>query len=227
MAAFAKAYQSSFNRRPNLTLSLTNGSLSAMADTIAQTINPEMDDNQQRKWNPRRTANFFIFGAAMGTPLNYWNKFLEKRFPLKGPGALPHTPISLRMLFTRVGVDQSAMAPFGLTAFIGTIGVLEGKSLRELKNKYEDLFLPAILANWKVWPLIQLVNFRFCPLAFRVPFTASCGVLWTLYLSNLNSKKAPEEVPSPVTIEKTPTKHRWEQKPTGEFSKAELVGVAR
>lgn len=68
-----------------------------------------MDDNQQRKWNPRRTANFFIFGAAMGTPLNYWNKFLEKRFPLKGPGALPHTPISLRMLFTRVGVDQSAM----------------------------------------------------------------------------------------------------------------------
>ncbi|TIB71784.1 hypothetical protein E3Q18_00501 [Wallemia mellicola] len=234
MAAFAKAYQpslltiqSSFNRRPNITLSLTNGTLSALADSIAQSINPELDENSEKLWNKRRTVNFFIFGAAMGTPLNYWNKFLERAFPLRRAGALPNSPISLRMLFTRVGVDQAVMAPSGLTAFIGIIGILEGKTSRDLKNKYSDLFVPAILANWKVWPLIQLFNFRFCPLAFRVPFTASCGVLWTLYLSNLNSKKGPTEVPAPVTNEKTPTKHQWEQKPTGVYSKAELVGVAR
>ena len=30
------------------------------------------------------------------------------------------------------------------------------------------MFVPAILANWTVWPFIQLVNFRFMPLAYRV-----------------------------------------------------------
>lgn len=35
---------------------------------------------------------------------------------------------------------------------------------------------------------IQLVNFRFMPLPYRVPFQSSCGVFWTLYLSLLNAK---------------------------------------
>lgn len=29
-------------------------------------------------------------------------------------------------------------------------------------------------------PVIQVVNFRYMPLAYRVPFQSSCGVLWTL-----------------------------------------------
>ena len=34
----------------------------------------------------------------------------------------------------------------------------------------------------------QLVNFRFMPLPYRVPFQSTCGVFWTLYLSLLNAK---------------------------------------
>lgn len=36
--------------------------------------------------------------------------------------------------------------------------------------------------------LLQLVNFRFMPLPYRVPFQSSCGVFWTLYLSLVNSR---------------------------------------
>lgn len=50
------------------------------------------------------------------------------------------------------------------------------------------MFIPALKANWQVWPVIQLVNFRFMPLAYRVPFQATCGVFWTLYLSLLNAR---------------------------------------
>ena len=35
---------------------------------------------------------------------------------------------------------------------------------------------------------VQLINFRFMPLAYRVPFQSTCGVFWTLYLSLLNAK---------------------------------------
>lgn len=51
------------------------------------------------------------------------------------------------------------------------------------------MYLPALTANWKVWPAIQLFNFRFVPLRFRVPFTSSCGIAWTLYLSLLAAAK--------------------------------------
>lgn len=67
-----------------------------------------------------------------------------------------------------------------------------------------QMFAEALLANWQVWPVVQLVNFRFMPLKYRVPFMSTCGVgatlqmsrrvltchyaqvFWTIYLSLLN-----------------------------------------
>nr|CAG8567583.1 10685_t:CDS:2 [Entrophospora candida] len=49
-------------------------------------------------------------------------------------------------------------------------------------------YFSALKANYTIWPLVQLVNFRFLPLQYRVPFVGSVGVLWSTYLSLLNSK---------------------------------------
>jgi len=73
------------------------------------------------------------------------------------------------------------------------MGIMERHSLPAIRRKFIDLYPPAIKANWTVWPLIQFVNFRFMPLPYRVPFQATCGVFWTLYLSLLNSSDAVEE----------------------------------
>jgi protein Mpv17 len=81
------------------------------------------------------------------------------------------------------------MAPLGLAIFVGSMGKMEGRTNEGIKQKYRDMYSPAIIANWKVWPAIQLINFRFMPLAYRVPFQASCGVVWTLYLSLLNARE--------------------------------------
>jgi protein Mpv17 len=83
------------------------------------------------------------------------------------------------------------MAPLGLVLFIGSMGMMEGRTRSQIKQKYQDLYGDAIVANWKVWPVAQLVNFRFMPLPYRVPFSQACGVFWTLYLSMLNSRYAP------------------------------------
>ncbi|KAG8754843.1 hypothetical protein FRC14_004607 [Serendipita sp. 396] len=168
-------------------------------------------------YDPVRTVRFIIFGTMMGPFLARWNHFLERRFPLrpsnpnevravmgapivqnvqsamiKRAGAPTATSgrsgnVSLAALAKRVGMDQACMAPFGLVMFLGSMGVMEGRSTPEIREKFSNLFIPAIKANWTVWPLIQVVNFRFMPLAYRVPFQASCGVFWTLYISLLNS----------------------------------------
>jgi len=69
------------------------------------------------------------------------------------------------------------------------MGKMEGRDVKSIKQKYRDLFIPVLKVNWQVWPAIQLVNFRFMPLAYRVPFQATCGVFWTLYLSLLNARE--------------------------------------
>jgi hypothetical protein len=97
--------------------------------------------------------------------------------------------------------------PTQLVAFIGSIGIMEGRNTKQISKKYSDMYMPALFANWKVWPLaqvsiavcsptiytdrtplLQLINFRYMSLPYRVPFQSTCGVFWTLYLSILNSK---------------------------------------
>lgn len=112
-----------------------------------------------------------------------------QRIMLSSSGGTTSNKVSITALAKRVGADQAFMAPLGLTIFLGSMGVMEGHSLPEIQKKYVDLFPPAIKANWTVWPIIQFVNFRFMPLAYRVPFQATCGVFWTLYLSLLNSSE--------------------------------------
>jgi protein Mpv17 len=87
------------------------------------------------------------------------------------------------------------------------MGVMEGRDIKHIRGRFEDIYRPALLANWKIWPAAQVsskpylphfqallkggsrqfINFRFMPLPYRVPFQQTCGVFWTLYLSLLNS----------------------------------------
>ncbi|KAH6917603.1 hypothetical protein BKA70DRAFT_1252655 [Coprinopsis sp. MPI-PUGE-AT-0042] len=97
--------------------------------------------------------------------------------------------VSWLALSKRVAADQMIMAPAGLVMFIGAMGIMEGRSRKQIKEKYKDMYSDAIIANWKVWPLAQLINFRFMPLPYRVPFSQVCGVFWTLYLSMLNARE--------------------------------------
>lgn len=39
---------------------------------------------------------------------------------------------------------------------MGSMGVMEGRSREQIRQKYSDIFKPALIANWKVWPLAQV-----------------------------------------------------------------------
>jgi len=44
------------------------------------------------------------------------------------------------------------------------MGLIEGRSPHQIKERFEDLYLTLLLANWKVWPLAQV--FFFFKIAF-------------------------------------------------------------
>ncbi|OCF34395.1 hypothetical protein I316_03909 [Kwoniella heveanensis BCC8398] len=77
--------------------------------------------------------------------------------------------------------------------FVGSMGIMEGRGGDEIQQKFSDMYIPALIANWKVWPLIQTINFKLMPIQYRVPFQSTCGIAWTLYLSLLNAKADAKE----------------------------------
>ncbi|KAI1797667.1 hypothetical protein LXA43DRAFT_260040 [Ganoderma leucocontextum] len=191
--ALARVYQQSFEAHPYFTLAVTNGALNAFGDAVAQVTQKLTDpDNgrQKRQYDVLRTLRFFAFGFGMGPLIGRWNVFLERNFPLRRIKQGNSGKVSLRALARRVGADQLLMAPIGLTLFIGSMGLMEGHDMEHVQQRFSDIYKPVLLANWQVWPLAQLINFRYMPLPYRVPFQSTCGVFWTLYLSLLNSKES-------------------------------------
>ncbi|KAG6371658.1 hypothetical protein JVT61DRAFT_9372 [Boletus reticuloceps] len=188
----ARTYQYFFYTHPNRTLALTCGTLNAFGDVVAQfTQNSLAQDHQHRPgWDPTRTLRFFCFGIGISPILGRWNLFLERKFPLRR--RCTHR-VSFKALSKRVAADQLIMAPLGLAIFVGSIGIMEGRTKNQMRDKYADMYTTALLTNWKIWPLAQLVNFRFMPLPYRIPFQSACGVFWTLYLSILNAKEGEKQ----------------------------------
>ena len=49
--------------------------------------------------------------------------------------------------------------------FLTSMAAMEGASV---PDRLQSAFKPALVKGWMVWPWVQLVNFRFVPLDYRV-----------------------------------------------------------
>lgn len=66
--------------------------------------------------------------------------------------------------------------------------------LDEYLERVANAEIAAMVANWKVWPIIQGVNFSIIPFQYRLPFQSTCSIGWNVFMSLLNA----EYVPSPT-----------------------------
>jgi hypothetical protein len=56
--------------------------------------------------------------------------------------------------------------------------VAEGGGKRAVQRKFQDIYVPALKANWLVWPTVQIVNFRVMPIQYQIVGTlrsVHCG----------------------------------------------------
>nr|ODN80098.1 hypothetical protein L203_05905 [Cryptococcus depauperatus CBS 7841] len=211
--SFVRFYNTNFERRPTVTLVVANGVLNSIADVLAQTATimthkPTLA-TPTPVYDPVRTLRFAIFGMGMGPIIGRWMSVLERRLPFPPKLVLPSS------VGGKVAAGGSATAGQGLTVakrvladqtvivvgwhgrfvdvsqlvvFVSSMGFMEGHSVGEVKEKFQDVGWAALVANWKIWPLIQFVNFKLMPIQYRVPFQSTCGIAWVLYLSLLNAK---------------------------------------
>jgi hypothetical protein len=129
-----------------------------------------------------RLTRFMSYGFLM-TPLQFkWFGALSKWFPVTSAKA---TVPALQ----RVAMDQLIFAPCGLAAFFSFMTIAEGGGKKHLVKKFQDIYLPTLRANWILWPVVQLINFRLMPLQFQIPFVSTIGIAWTAYLSLSNASE--------------------------------------
>ncbi|PNS19772.1 Protein sym1 [Sphaceloma murrayae] len=127
-----------------------------------------------------RLTRFMAYGFLMAPLQHRWFAFLSSTFPLTKTNG---TSAAMK----RVAFDQLLFAPVGLAAFFTFMTIAEGGTVRDVKRKFTEVYVPALKANYMVWPAVQMLNFRVIPIQFQIPFVSTIGIAWTAYLSMTNS----------------------------------------
>ncbi|KAL3420682.1 Mpv17/PMP22 family protein [Phlyctema vagabunda] len=206
-----------YNARPVLTMMITSAVLGGIADTTAQSITSirlaalrkpgglNKDDtlaieiHELDRKNPmfqqdlipdskilpppfdfERLTRFMAYGFMMAPVQFKWFQFLTRAFPITKTSAVGPT-------FKRMAFDQLIFAPVGIATFFTAMTIAEGGGKRAVTHKLRDMYIPTLKANYMVWPLVQIVNFRLMPVQFQLPFVSAIGIAWTAYLSLSNS----------------------------------------
>jgi len=213
ISRIALNYTYFYERRPILTLAVTNAVLCGISDTLAQTLTAvrqrrsragpadktmfhELDEKIPRSekgliaksqqlppFEFDRLVRFMSFGM-FNTPIQYnWFGFLDRTFPV------PQGTFSTGFgkVLVRVGVDQCLFAPVGLGIFFTFMAFAEGHGISGLRKKWNEGYGSALRANYVVWPAVQFINFKLMPLRYQIPFVSTIGIFWNMYLSLTNA----------------------------------------
>jgi protein Mpv17 len=143
--------------RPILTQAVTTGILFATGDGMAQQL---VEKKGIKNHDLSRTGRMVFYGGCMFGPAAVkWFGFLQKKIVIPGK---PNLQIVARVL-----TDQTVFASTNLFCFLSTMALLEGTDPRK---KLESTYFNALSKNWMVWPVVQMVNFKFVPLPHQVLF---------------------------------------------------------
>jgi len=222
ISRIAAKFNTYYAERPILTMMITNAVLGGIADTVAQSITTiriaalrkpggitkddpmaieihELDRKNRlldrdlipdSKTLPppfdfERLTRFMAYGFMMAPVQFKWFQFLSRAFPITKSSALGP---AIKM----VAFDQLVFAPIGIGCFFTVMTIAEGGGRRAVTHKLRDMYLPTLKANFMVWPMVQIINFRIMPIQFQLPFVSTVGIAWTAYLSLSNAAEEPD-----------------------------------
>lgn len=191
VAGFEEAwssYLSALEADPLLIKSITAGVILGAADLSGQAIQQakaaaaedgsvSINASTSAGVDLARFARFAFFGLILQAP---WNHF----YYLLLDGALPPTEDPFTATTgIKVVIDQFVQAPVFTVLIFGFLGVLEGKTVDEIRKQLDDDYVDTMLANWKLWVPATAVNIAFCPPILRVLFLNVVFFFWSIFLS--------------------------------------------
>lgn len=163
--------------RPFITNVLTTTTFMTTGDLTSQWILQQKDHIDLKQ-----TARFAIAGLIfVGPSVRGFLVGIDKLF---GPTS------NVLVLAKKLIVDQGLCAPCFLAANITVLTLLHKKSFEEVDKELRRSYLSLLKLNYTFWPFVQLLNFYFIPLTYRVLFGSTAALIWnTLFSYKLYNKK--------------------------------------
>lgn len=129
-----------------------------------------------KEWN---LCIFFLKGPTVRT----WYGLLAKR--------ITHPNATVRTV-QKLAIDQFIFAPIFIAQLVSIISYMQHQDVNKIQEKLKNEYLDILVANYYLWPAVQIINFRFIPLNYQVLFTQTVAVLWNIYISwktNVNERQ--------------------------------------
>jgi len=169
MLNVTRLYQRVLRKYPAGTQVVQAGILMGLGDQIAQNFIEHSKSIDFVRTAQFAGIGFFISGPATVT----WYRILNKYIGSKG----------YSVAIKKVACDQIFFAPTFLTVILITIGICQGKDIEKLKIKMANEYSEILMNNYKLWPVVQLVNFSLVPLNYQTLVVQSVALLWNSYIS--------------------------------------------
>nr|XP_043610683.1 protein Mpv17-like [Erigeron canadensis] len=189
-------YQKCLTEHPVKTQVISSGVIWGLGDIAAQSVthatalrqksNLISDTDKELHINWRRVATTSLFGMAFVGPVgHFWYEGLDRFLKLR----LQYQPKSMRFVATKVALDGIIFGPVDLFVFFTYMGFASGKSVTQVKEDVKRDFLPALIVEGGIWPIVQVANFRFIPVRYQLLYVNSFCLLDSCFLSWLEQQQ--------------------------------------
>lgn len=175
---------------PYVVQGLVAGSLQVAGDVICQRF-----IEKKEKLDVTRCCDFFGLGYFTGVVLHKWYRVLDKNFQKPRPFA---------NAVSKVAANQCLFSPIFLFVSVGAIGYLKSGDWREVGEMIDRELAGILVADVKLWPVVQFVNFYFMPLYLQVAFNSTVAVAWNTYFSMMTHGQDAVGLERRLDCEKTP-----------------------
>ncbi|XP_015119217.1 protein Mpv17 [Diachasma alloeum] len=171
MSRLLNLYRNLLSKYPLRMQAIQAGALMAVGDQIAQNF---VEKRKFEDIDYIRTAKFYAIGFCIGGPATYtWYGLLDKHIGSKGG----------LVAMKKVACDQLLFAPCFIGVLLSAVGFMQGNNVNSIREKLQREYLEILRNNYKVWPMVQMMNFAFVPLQYQVLVVQSVAVLWNSYVS--------------------------------------------
>lgn len=184
-----KWYQNCLAVHPVKTQVISSALIWGFGDIAAQAVThttakkhhlQSRNEDKEFKINWRRVTTTSLFGLGFVGPVgHFWYEGLDRFIRLR----LQLRPNSFSFVATKVAADGIIFGPFDLLVFFTYMGFSTGKSASQVKEDVKRDFLPALILEGGVWPIVQVANFRYIPVRYQLLYVNLFCLLDSCFLS--------------------------------------------
>ncbi|XP_031556408.1 protein Mpv17-like isoform X2 [Actinia tenebrosa] len=160
--------------------SLENTNIDRTLVATGDVITQQLIEKKGTKHDVTRTVRMGVVGLCLGPILRAWYLTLDK---VVVASSRPKLDGLKKML-----LDQALFAPVCIGFFYCVSEMLSGKTFSQCKETLKERYVETLIANYKLWPAAQIVNFTFVPLEHRVGFVQIVAIFWNTYLAWMVNK---------------------------------------